>query len=130
MIRPRLAAQGLLALLAFPFLLFALLGVVSTARTIAGFPYQLDREEGFLLVQASRLANGQGIYTPVETEPYLVGNYTPAYPAAFAVGVWLFGESLAPGRWLAFGAGLGVAALAGRSPPPSSPSDFSGARTM
>ncbi|MBI5155431.1 DUF2029 domain-containing protein, partial [Candidatus Poribacteria bacterium] len=48
------------------------------------YPYQLDREEGFLLEQAIQLVRGKTIYPPIQDYPYTVGNYPPVYPAMFA----------------------------------------------
>lgn len=71
-----LPTLGLLLWLTLPVLLRIDLGL--------GFPYQLDAEEGFLHQQALDLERGASIYTPITTEPYLVGNYPPVYPAMVA----------------------------------------------
>lgn len=51
-------------------------------------PYSLDREEGFLLVQALRLQHGDTIYPVLDDYPFLVGNYPPVYPLLASVLTW------------------------------------------
>lgn len=63
-----------------------------------GFPFQLDREEGFLLNQAILLSRGDTLYPPIDRYPYLVGNYPPVYPAVYSLFVKCFGPSLPLGR--------------------------------
>jgi len=95
------------------------LGVLSLlplARAVAalGFSFQLDREEGFLLNQAMRLAGGKTIYPSLDQYPYLVGNYPPVYPFVYAIFVKLFGPSLPLGRLVNLAGALGLfAVLAG-----------------
>lgn len=97
-----------LLLLTFPLALSPFrysLGLILT------FPYQVDREEGFLLLQGLLLAGGQTIYPPIaEGPPWIVGNYTPVYPMLFGVLTWLTGPSLAPGRAIALAALVGICA--------------------
>jgi hypothetical protein len=50
-----------------------------------GFPYQLDIEEGFIFNQAVLIARGESIYQPIDSPPWLVGNYPPLFPALFAL---------------------------------------------
>ncbi len=87
------------------------------------FPFALDREEGFLVVQAQRLRAGESMYPQVGNGLYLVGNYPPLYPAAMAAAAGTGSPSLAHGRaivaasLLAIVLGLGFAVHAGtRSP--------------
>lgn len=72
------------------------------------FAGSLDREEGFLALQAQRLRAGQSIYPSIEEGPWLVGNYPPVYPAVVAV---LGTPSLSRGRAVSFIAGLAICAL-------------------
>ncbi len=53
------------------------------------YPFQLDREEGFLLQQAINIARGETIYPSIDDYPYTVGNYPPVYPALMA-GMMMF----------------------------------------
>ena len=95
-------------------LLFVWLGarpIAYSTSVISNYPYQLDREEGFLLHQAQRLANGEGLYLPIEEEPYLVDNYTPVYPTVYAAALLFSDPSLGPGRFLVLLAVLGIVIL-------------------
>ncbi|MDK2973128.1 MAG: hypothetical protein PWP23_2883 [Candidatus Sumerlaeota bacterium] len=115
---PRLTAGAFLrrhwlALALLPALIGLLLPGHATLIRCAGsigFPYQLDREEGFLLEQGLRLADGETIYPSLKDYPYTVGNYPPVYPVLLAVGTLVAGDSLAPGRILA---GLAAFLIAG-----------------
>ena len=49
------------------------------------YPYQLDIEEGYVLNQAVSIARLQSIYQPIDSPPWLVGNYPPLFPALFAL---------------------------------------------
>lgn len=95
-----------LLLLSFPLALSPIrysLGLMLT------FPYQVDREEGFLLLQGLLLAGGQTIYPPIaDGPPWIVGNYTPVYPMLFGALTWLTGPSLAPGRAIALASLAGI----------------------
>lgn len=81
------------------------------------FPYALDREEGFLVVQARRLRAGESIYPRVGGDMFLVGNYPPVFPAAIAAAAMGGPPSLGHGRavvalsLLALAAGLAFAVL-------------------
>lgn len=55
------------------------------ARLAIVFPYQLDGEEGFILNQALLIADGVSIYQPIDRYPFIVGNYTPLYPALLSI---------------------------------------------
>lgn len=78
------------------------------------YPYQLDAEEGFVYKQALDLTEGRSIYPPIEVEPYLVGNYPPAYPALTALLLKAGVRGLPAGRWVvAFAAGLIAVLLIG-----------------
>lgn len=84
-------------LLATPILIAVLIlaaltpQVAGRLRAAVQFPFQLDVEEGFIYQQALDLDQGRSIYTPIETEPYLVGNYAPLFP-------WLVSLTIAPSR--------------------------------
>lgn len=84
-----------------------------TINICTDYPYQLDREEGFLLNQAVLLTRGETIYQPIEDYPYLVGNYTPVYPALFAGGVAIAGPTLTAGRVVVLLATLLIVVLMG-----------------
>jgi len=73
------------------------------------FPYQMDREEGFLLVQAIQLARGETIYPDLSGYPYTVGNYPPLYPAVFAGAIGLTGAP--PGMGLPIGRAIVMLSL-------------------
>lgn len=77
------------------------------------FPFQLDREEGFLLNQAMELARGRTIYPPLDDYPYVVGNYPPLYPLLYALLVKTLSASLAWGRLLNLLFALGAAIALG-----------------
>lgn len=69
-------------------------------RQALAFPYQLDAEEGFVLGQALRLHQGEGLYLAIEEEPYVVDNYPPLYPALWCLALDTNAPSLAAGRWI------------------------------
>ncbi len=91
----------LVGLACFPFV---------RAGAALGFPYQVDREEGYLLNQAILLSHGQGIYPSLADYPYIVGNYPPLYPLVYACAVKIFGPSLAAGRAINLAAALAILA--------------------
>lgn len=66
------------------------------------FDYTLDREEGFILNQALQMSRGESIYQPIEESPYLVGNYTPLYPAVLSELFRIQQPSLPLGRFVIF----------------------------
>jgi len=72
------------------------------------FAGSLDREEGFLVLQAQRLRSGETIYPSLEDGPWLVGNYPPVYPAAVAA---LGGGTLAGARAISLIAGLAICGM-------------------
>jgi hypothetical protein len=113
------AAGRVVRWLIFPGLLLPSLAALAwmaptvVDRVEAGlrFPYQLDAEEGFLHQQAIDLSRGRSIYTPIESEPYLVGNYPPVYPLMVA-GLLRGGvEGLRAGRLVVAGSAVVVALL-------------------
>lgn len=109
-----LAAAALAATLAWGALAALAPLAALPARRVAEaarFPYQLDAEEGFILNQALRLADGRGLYGPISQPPYLVDNYPPLYPALWALVARWTGPSLAPGRILSAAASLATALL-------------------
>ncbi len=83
--RPARWLSGAMLALAIALLAWLSLGLAPRWRASLDYPFQLDAEEGFLLNQAVRLAQGRGIYTPIDQPPYLVGNYPPLYPALYAL---------------------------------------------
>lgn len=62
------------------------------------YRFQLDGEEGFILNQALSIARGESIYQPIDRYPFLVGNYTPIYPALMSVFSGEKGISIPTGR--------------------------------
>ncbi|HBF34082.1 TPA: hypothetical protein DDW35_05920 [Candidatus Sumerlaeota bacterium] len=76
----------------------------------ASYPYQLDAEEGFILKQAMRLADGHMLYQSIDKPPYLVDNYPPLYPALWSLFVDQTHPSLAAGRWISGASGWIAAA--------------------
>lgn len=73
------------------------------------YPFQLDREEAFLLDQALHLSRGETIYPSLDDYPYTVGNYPPVYPMIYGAAIrWLpaLQPSLPAGRLLVLVAGL------------------------
>ncbi len=105
-------AAGLLGL-ALAILLVLGLELFHRWQASLAYPYQLDPTEGFILEQATALARGETIYPPIETPPFLVGNYPPLFIAAYAplVGREASLWELTRGRWLTIGAALLAAAL-------------------
>lgn len=96
---------GWLALLAvIPavfFAWYASLAPLDRAFGAIRFPYQLDREEGFLFEQAMRLRDGQTIYPDISSGyPLTVGNYPPVYPLLYAGATLARTPSLPLGRQL------------------------------
>lgn len=89
------------------FLLLLALGTLAGVVSRVGWPYEWDREEGFLLEQALRLLRGESIYPPIDEPPYLVGNYTPLFPVIYALVQGFFEPSLAVGRSIVFAAIIG-----------------------
>lgn len=78
------------------------------------YPFQLDREEAFLLDQSMRLARMETIYPRLDDYPYTVGNYPPVYPATWAGMLAVAPPSLPIGRALVLLSVLVIAAsLAG-----------------
>ncbi len=91
-------------------LLLAAYKPIQRSADAMNYPYQLDREEGFLLDQAMKLARGESIYQPIEESPYLVGNYPPIYPALVG-GLMAFAQpSLPLGRAIVLLAVLAIIA--------------------
>lgn len=90
--------RGIVYILATVLWILALVTISNTFATITSYPYQLDREEGFLLHEAMELRAGRSIYVPIDEYPFTVGNYTPLYPALYAAGLFIVEPSLAVGR--------------------------------
>lgn len=73
-------AHRILLLPTLLFFIFALGPIFERIRACAGFPYEIDGEEGFVFNQAADMFFGRSIYTPIDQPPYLVGNYPPVFP--------------------------------------------------
>jgi 4-amino-4-deoxy-L-arabinose transferase-like glycosyltransferase len=69
------------------------IGVVTT-------PYQYDYGEGFHWAISDTLSHGQNVYHGLNEEPYVTMVYTPLYYLTSALGIKIFGSSLAMGRGL------------------------------
>lgn len=106
------ALQGMWVLLILLLLPMAFAPLQYATGVIKEFPYQMDREEGFLLNQALTLRGGGTIYAPVgEEPPWLVGNYTPVYPAIVGMLHFPGTPSLAVGRIVALLSVIGITVL-------------------
>jgi hypothetical protein len=81
----------------FGLLLVCLIPMERAALAL-GYPYQMDREEGYILGDAMAMNRGESIYQPIIEPPFIVGNYGPVYPALMAPLLSLTGPSLLPGR--------------------------------
>ena len=93
--------------LALGVLVFLIHGLI-----VLGFEYPLDYGEGPLLNQALRLAEGQPLYpADINSPPYLVSNYPPAFVLINALFVALFGPNLLIGRLISFLSTLGGAVM-------------------
>jgi len=75
------------------------------------YPFQLDGEEGFILNQALSIAQGESIYQPIDHYPFLVGNYTPLYPALMSVFSGGHTISIPTGRLISVLSVLGIIVL-------------------
>lgn len=75
------------------------------------YPYQIDREEGFLLEEALQLARFNNIYRPIDERPWIVGNYPPLYLVLFAATTWFTGPSMAGGRAIALASTIACGVL-------------------
>lgn len=82
--------------------LVVLLGLVALL-----VPHQITYAEGYMLEQAVRLAEGEGLYRDSQP-PWVLDNFPPVWPAALAVGVHWFGVSFAWGRALTLAAVAGL----------------------
>lgn len=107
--RPWLA--GLLLVAALLLALPAFWCVQRAAVVAMQYPWQLDREEGFLLQQALDLRAGRSIYPSLETYPLTVGNYPPVYPALYAAALAVGEPGLGQGRVLVLLALLAIAGM-------------------
>ena len=75
-----------------------LLFFLDTSRQAMMLPWELDYGEGPLAHQASLLARGEPIYTPLDTPPLRVANYPPVFPGLAAAFSLTGMEPLASGR--------------------------------
>ncbi len=96
-----LSAALLLALFVLGMQLSVVRYPLARIKEAVRYPYQLDAEEGFLLAQAMRVADGTGLYLPIGERPYVVDNYPPLYPTVWSFFVNPDAPSLAPGRAIA-----------------------------
>ena len=62
------------------------------------FVYQLDPEEGYLLVQSMQLSEAESFYRPLRTYPFMAGTYTPIYQWLNALIIRMTQPRLASGR--------------------------------
>ena len=72
-------------------------------RITAGlrYPYQMDKEEGFVLWQAWQLRHGHNIFRPLNSPPYVAATYGPLYPLVSAAFLWGKTPSFFGGRLIA-----------------------------
>lgn len=104
--------QGALVLILLVLLPMAFAPIRYSVGVIQTFPYQLDREEGFILNQALTIRSGESIYQSIhEGPPWLVGNYTPIYPAVTGLLHFPSTPSLAVGRIISLASTIGIALL-------------------
>ncbi len=77
-----LSRKAAFGLLSAGCLLALFAGALFVARVLPllRFPYAVNYGEGVVLDQALRIADGPGLYGPLEKPPYVVDNYTPLYP--------------------------------------------------
>lgn len=87
----------------------ALLG--DRCRWVVACPYENEYGEGVLLWNAGMFAQGRSPYHDYNRYPFVAATYPPLYPLAAAVGVKLFGVSMAFGRVLSCLATLAVVGL-------------------
>jgi hypothetical protein len=80
------------------------------ARSVVGFPFQVDYGEMPELNRAVLLAAGKPIYVDWSAPPYQMANYTPLYPLAVAPAVAAWGPTFFPGRLLSLLSSLFTAA--------------------
>jgi len=71
---------GLALLPAFVLWVHGLVPLADRLTAAIRYPYQMDAEEGFVLLQALDVAQGRSIYRPIGEPPYRVGNYPPVFP--------------------------------------------------
>jgi hypothetical protein len=101
------------ALLYAPALIVAALyawAFLDHARSVVGFPFQVDYGEMPELNRAVLLAAGKPIYVDWSAPPYQMANYTPLYPLAVAPAVAAWGPTFLPGRLLSLLSSLLTAA--------------------
>lgn len=104
------AAAALLALAAL-----ALAAVVMTLAVRLPADLSLNYGEGFVQLDAQRLARGEPIYGDPEEPPYTLHVYPPLYTALVAAGLRLGGNGYTPGRLIGYGAVLATALLIARA---------------
>ncbi|MBI1289975.1 hypothetical protein GC173_01855 [bacterium] len=90
----------------------ALAPIQRSIAVIGHYPWQLDREEGFLLQQALELKAGRTIYPDLDGYPYTVGNYPPVYPAVYTALLATGSPGLWQGRLLVLLAAVSIALMA------------------
>lgn len=77
------------------------------------YPYDVDNSEAYLAYQGARLAQGEGLYQPMEEMPYLVDNYPPVYALFLALGYVFGGVNFHWARFLSFSSTILTAVLLG-----------------
>ena len=80
------------------YLCVQLLNYLSYAMNMVLFPYDVDVGEGLIVSRAFIIAQGKNIYSPIESEPYFVMNYTPLFEFLMAGFVKIFGPNIILGR--------------------------------
>jgi len=78
---------------------------------VVGKPYEIILGEGFAWMQADMLARGETLFSPVSATQLLIIPHTPLYVIVCSWFTFLFGSSLAVGRAVALGCGVGILGL-------------------
>ncbi len=73
-------------------------------------PFRLDYAEGFVFTNTLNALNGQSLYNPIVTDPYIFGFYTPLYNYLGAFFMQIFGSDITVLRAMTFAFYIGVAA--------------------
>lgn len=107
------ATSGLLAAAALALALPALHALRYAWAVITGYPFHLDREEGFLWNQARLLAAGEPIFVTLTDYPYIAQTYPPVFSFLWSLLVRAGLDSLATGRAMVLAAAVCIVAAAG-----------------
>lgn len=73
-------------------------------------PFRLDYAEGFVFTNTLGALDGQSLYHPIVTDPYIFGFYTPLYNYIGAFFMQIFGSDIAVLRAMTFAFFIGVVA--------------------